>query len=165
MFYNKSVDEVKKELNTKNEGLSKKEVIKRLEKYGRNTLPKKEKDSILKIFFNEFKDPILLLLLGAIIASLMVNEVIDAVVIVVIVLVDVIMATYQENKANTTAEALAKLVTSKTKVMRDGSVVSVDAEELTIGDIVLLESGDKVSADMRVIESHNLMIDEAILTG
>ena len=165
MFYNKSVDEVKKELNTKNEGLSKKEVIKRLEKYGRNTLPKKEKDSILKIFFNEFKDPILLLLLGAIIASLMVNEVIDAVVIVVIVLVDVIMATYQENKANNTAEALAKLVTSKTKVMRDGSVVSVDAEELTIGDIVLLESGDKVSADMRIIESHNLMIDEAILTG
>jgi len=165
MFYNKSVEDVKKELNTKNEGLSKKEVIKRLEKYGRNTLPKKEKDSILKIFFNEFKDPILLLLLGAIIASLMVNEVIDAIVIVVIVLVDVIMATYQENKANNTAEALAKLVTSKTKVMRDGSVVSVDAEELTVGDIVLLESGDKVSADMRVIESHNLMIDEAILTG
>ena len=80
-------------------------------------------------------------------------------------MIDAIMGTYQENKANHTAEVLASLVTTKTQVIRDGEVISVDAEELTIGDYVLLESGDKISADMRIVEAHNLMIDESILTG
>lgn len=75
------------------------------------------------------------------------------------------MGTYQENKANHTAEALEKLVTVKTKVLRNGQVVSVNADELTIGDIVLLESGDKISADLRLFEVNNLMVDESILTG
>ena len=114
---------------------------------------------------SEFKDPILALLLVAIIASFIVNEYVDAIAIIVIVLIDVIMGTYQENKANNTAEALAKLVTTKTKVIRNGNIISIKAEDLTIGDYVLLESGDKISADLRLVETHNLMVDESILTG
>jgi Ca2+-transporting ATPase len=75
------------------------------------------------------------------------------------------MATYQENKANNTAEALSELIKVKTKVIRNGKIVEIDSEELTIGDYVLLESGDKISADMRIVESHNFMVDESILTG
>jgi len=165
MYYNKNIEDIEKELNTSNNGLTNKEVLERQKEYGKNVLPKKKKDSVLKIFFSEFKDPILLLLLVAIIASIAVNEIIDAIAIIFIVLIDVIMSTYQENKANNTAEALAKLVTSKTKVIRNGGIILIDANELTIGDYVLLESGDKISADMRIVESHNLMIDESILTG
>ena len=165
MYYNKSVEHLEKELETNSKGLTKKQVLERQEKYGKNLLPKKESDSVLKIFFNEFKDPMVILLLVAILASIIAGEVIDAIAIFAIVLIDAIMGTYQENKANHTAEALAKLVTTKTKVVRDDEVISIDAEELTIGDYVLLESGDKISADMRIVEAHNLMIDESILTG
>ena len=165
MFYNKKAEEVARELQTSNKGLTKKEVIERQQKYGKNILPKKKSDSIIKIFFNEFKDPIIILLLVAIIVSFAAGEMVDAIAIVFIVLIDAIMGAYQENKANHTAEALENLVTTKAKVIRDGDVVSVDAEDLTIGDYVLLESGDKISADMRIVESHNLMVDESILTG
>ena len=75
------------------------------------------------------------------------------------------MGTYQENKANNTAEALSKLVKEKTKVVRNGKVIKIDSNELTVGDFVLLESGDKISADLRIVEAHNFMVDESILTG
>ena len=86
-------------------------------KYGKNTLPKKKKDSVLKIFFNEFKDPLVILLIFAIVASLLAGELVDAIAIFFIVLIDAFLGTYQENKANNTAEALEKLVTVKTKVI------------------------------------------------
>ena len=107
MYYNKNIDEIEKELQTSNEGLTSEEVKKRQEKYGYNILPKKKKDSIVKIFFNSFKDPIIILLLFAALASVLVNELLDAIAIIFIVLVDIIMETYQENKANNTAEALS----------------------------------------------------------
>lgn len=165
MYYNKSIEQIEKELQTTSKGLSKQEVKERHQKYGKNVLPKKETDSVFEIFINEFKDPMVILLLVAIVTSLIAGETIDAIAIFCIVLVDVILGTYQENKANHTAEALANLITTKTKVVRDDEVVSIDTDELTIGDYVLLESGDKISADMRIVESHNLMIDESILTG
>ena len=165
MYYNKKNNEIFKELKITGEGLNEKEVLTRQGKFGKNILPKKKSDSIIKIFFNEFKDPMIILLLFVIIISLVVGEIVDAIIIMFIVLVDAIMGTYQENKANHTAEALEKLVTTKAKVVRDNDIMSIDAENLTIGDLVLLESGDKVSADMRIILAHNLMVDEAILTG
>ena len=165
MYYNKNIDEIEKELQTSNEGLTSEEVKKRQEKYGYNILPKKKKDSIVKIFFNSFKDPIIILLLFAALASVLVNELLDAIAIIFIVLVDIIMETYQENKANNTAEALSNLIKVKTKVMRNGKIIELDSDGLTIGDYVILESGDKISADMRIVESHNFMVDESILTG
>ena len=164
-WYSKEIEDVYKILKIDDNGLTSEEANKRLEKYGRNELPKQKKDSVLKIFLNEFKDPIVLLLIVAIIASFAVGEVIDAIAIIFIVLVDVVMGTYQENKANNIADALSKLVTVKSKVLRNGEITSVDSEELILGDIVLLESGDKISADLRLIETHNFMVDESILTG
>jgi len=165
MHYNKEIKEIEKYLSTGDNGLRMKNVIESQKLYGKNELPKKKKDSILKIFLSEFKDPIIILLLIAIISSLIVGEIIDAVAIIFIVMVDAIMSTYQENKASTTAESLSNLVASKSKVIRDGDLITIDTIDLTIGDLVVLESGDKIGADMRIIESHNLTVDESILTG
>ncbi len=165
MYYRKTTEAILKELETGKAGLSSEEAKKRLQKYGKNTLPKKKSTSVFKIFFSEFKDPMVILLLVAIAASFFAGEIIDGIAIIFIVLVDIIMGTYQENKANHTAEALASLVKAKTKVLRNGEVISIDAEDLTLGDLVILESGDKIPADLRLIESHNLTVDESILTG
>ena len=165
MFYNKDEETILKELETSYDGLSNSDIAERRKLYGFNCLPKKKQDSVIKIFFNEFKDPIVILLLFAVLASIIAGEVIDALAIVFIVLIDIIMGTYQENKANNTAQALAKLVTEKTKVVRNGQIVEIDSIELVVGDYVLLESGDKISCDLRIMEAHNLMVDESILTG
>ena len=101
----------------------------------------------------------------AIIASLIVGEVIDALAIFLIITVDLIIGTIQEKKANNTAESLSNLVRDKVSVLRDNDKVLIDSTELTIGDLVYLESGDKISGDLRIIESHNFTVDESILTG
>ena len=164
-YYAMTIDEVFKRFQVDEYGLSTREATKRLNKYGKNELPKKERDSILKIFLLEMVDPIVLLLIIAIIASFVVGEVVDAFAIIFIVLVDLIIGTYEENKANTTVEALASLVPEKVKVDRDGHEVLIDSKELTVGDYVYLESGDKISADLRLVEAHNFTVDESILTG
>ena len=164
-MFNKEIDEVLKILNTRLEGLTEKEVLERQKNYGLNVLPKEERNNLFKIFINEFLDPIVILLLFSIIFSFIVGEVFDALAIALIVLIDVLMGTYEENKANNTAEALEKLVTVMVKVIRDNKELKISSEGLVIGDICLLESGDKISADMRVIDSYNLMVDEAVLTG
>ena len=164
-WYQMTRDELFTKLKTDENGLTHKEANQRLEKYGKNQLPKKKKDSVLKIFLSEFKDPIIILLLFAIIASFVVGEVIDALAILFIILIDIVMGTYQENKANNTAEALESLVTVKTRVIRNGKVEEIESKDLTIGDYVMLESGDKISADLRIIEASNLTVDESILTG
>ncbi len=165
MYYNQSIEEVEKDLKTSHHGLKTDEILKRSQKYGKNILPKKEKDSIFKIFFNEFKDPMIVLLLCAIVISFIAGEVVDGFVIIFIVLVDAIVGTVQENKANHSIESLAKLVTSKVRVIRDDKVIEIPTLELTVGDYAMLESGDKISADMRIVEADNFMVDESILTG
>ena len=164
-YYSMNVEELYQKLRTSEEGLNLQEVKRRQEKYGENSLPKKKRDSVFKIFFSELLDPIVLLLIVAIIASFIVGETVDAIAIIFIVLVDLIIGTVEENKANTTVEALEKLVPEKVKVRRNGKELLIDSKELTVGDFVYLESGDKISADLRIIESHNLTVDESILTG
>ena len=164
-WYSLSKDEIYKKLKTGDNGLSYSESKKRLETNGKNMLPKKKKDSVFKIFFHELCDPMVLLLIVAIIASLVAKETVDAIAIAVIILVDLVMGTYQENKANNTAEALSKLVTVKAKVLRDGEEEVIDSIDLVVGDYVFLESGDKISADLRIIEAHNFSVDESIMTG
>ena len=164
-WYSLTTSQLYEEMNTSEQGLTSKECKKRQEKYGKNILPKKKKESIIKIFFKELINPIQLLLLAAVVASFMAGEPVEAYAIIFIVLVDVIMGTYQENKANSTAEALSKLVTVKNKVLRDGEEKIIDAHDLVPGDFVFLESGDKISADLRIVEAHNFTVDESILTG
>ncbi len=164
-YYEQEISELEGELNTSLSGLADSEVAARQRKYGKNILPKKKKDSIIKIFLYEFADPIVILLLIAIVVSFFVGEIVDAVAIILIVLVDAIIGTYQENKANKTADALSSLIEDEVHVIRNGKDAAIGVEELTIGDLVLLESGDKISADMRIIEAHNFAVDESILTG
>ena len=165
MEYNKSSEDLIKELNSNLEGLSSEEAKARLDKYGKNTLPSKKRDSILKIFFKELTSPIEIVLIITVIISMFIGEVVDALVILFIILVDVIMGTYQENKALKSAEALTKLLKTKARVLRDGKAIEIDSDELVVGDIILVESGTKITSDARIIESSNLQVAEAALTG
>lgn len=158
-------EEIFEKLHTNHNGLKDKEVKQRIQKLGLNELPKKEKDSIFKIFFSQFCNSITIIMIVACILSLYVNEVVDALAIVFIIMIDAVMGTIQEWKANKSADALASMIKVKAAVIRNGKEIMVDASELTIGDIVLLESGVKISADARIISCSNLTIDEAVLTG
>ncbi len=164
-WYQKNIKEIYKELNSSMEGLNDKEVENRLIKYGKNIIPRGKRESLLKIFFSEFKDPIIILLLVAVISSFIVGETFDAFAILFIILIDAIIGTYEENKANNTMDNLTKLVPLEVSVLRNNKKIKIKSEDLVLGDIVYLESGDKVSADLRIIECQNLMVDESILTG
>ena len=133
--YNKTSEEVLESVNSKKEGLTSIEANNRLKEYGKNILPKKERDSILKIFFKEFLSPIELILVFTVIISLFIGEIVDALVILFIILVDVSMGTYQENKALKSAEALSNMLKTKCKVLRDNKEEFIDSDDLVIGDI------------------------------
>ena len=164
-WYLLDTEEVLEKLNVDKKGLTNKEVKSNQEKYGLNVLPKKKKDSVFKIILRELLNPIVLLLIVTVVFSLIIGEVVDACAIIFIILIDLILGTFQEWKAEKTAESLQELIKDKVRVIRNGEETEVDSEELTIGDIILLESGDRISADARLIEVHNLQVDESILTG
>ena len=161
----KTEQEIMEILKTNRNGLKQEEVNERIKQYGLNELPKAKKDNIFKIFFSEFNDPIIWILIVSIIFSFIVGEVVDACAIIFIILIDAIVGTVQEWKASKSAEALQDLIKVQVKVLRDGKEQLIESNQLVIGDIVLLESGNKISADLRVIESRNLTVDESILTG
>ncbi len=164
-YYSKSTEEIFTNLKTSEVGLSSLDAKRRLERYGLNTIPRKEKDGLLLIFIKEIIDPIVLLLFAASIFSFLTGEIIDGIGILIIIFIDLIIGTYEENKANKTIDSLQKLVPVSVKVIRNNKEIEIDIEKLVPGDLVCLESGDKISADMRIIESHNLTVDESILTG
>ena len=164
-YYNKEIDEVLNNLKTTTNGLTSEEANIRLKENGKNILPKKKRPNIIELFFKELSSPIEIILIITVIISFVIGETIDALVILFIILVDVSMGTYQENKALSSAEALSNMIKAKTKVIRDGKEIITDSENLVVGDIILLESGSKINADARIIECHNLTVDESVLTG
>lgn len=164
-YYAMGEDELFTKFRSSLSGLSLREVTKRINKYGYNELPTNKRRSILEIFIGGLIDSIVLLLIVAIIASFLVGEYLDGFAIMFIVLVDLILGTIQEKKASNTAESLSNLIKEKVKVIRNGKESFIDATEVTLGDIVLFTSGDKVSADTRILSSHNFTIDESTLTG
>ena len=164
-YYTKEVEDVLKELKTSEDGLTELEASKRLTENGRNELPKAKQDSLIKLFFDQFKNPIELILVVTVILSFVAGEIVDAVALIVIIMVDVIMGTYQEWKARKDAESLINMIKSMSRVMREGKEREIESGELVVGDIILLESGDKISADARIIECHNFQVDESALTG
>lgn len=164
-YHKIEVEEVYKTLDTTKEGLTDEEANKRITKYGKNILPKEKKETIFQIFVSQFKSPIIFIMLLAAIFSLIAKEYIDVIAIFVIVLVDAIVGTVQEYSAGKEAEALQNLIKIKCKVFRNGKEKVIDSEKIVIGDVILLESGDKVPADARIVDSINLTVDESILTG
>ena len=159
------IKKVLKKLNTSLNGLTNKEANRRLKEYGYNELPREKRKSVFKVFIESFMDPIIYVMIVAAILSFVANEPLDALAIIFIILVDAVMSTIQEYKATKNAEALKELIKVKAKVIRDNEYIEIDSSLLVPGDIIVLESGTKISADARIINSNNLTIDESILTG
>jgi Ca2+-transporting ATPase len=165
-WFDQSADSVIRELRTSaKEGLSSAEAKQRLLQHGPNSIEEAHKISLLRIFILQFASPIVWVLLAAMSISLIVQEWADFIVIAAIVVINAVLGTFQEYRAERAIEALKKMVSLKARVLRDGKAVEVDAADVVPGDIVLLETGDKVPADARLVEVTNLAMQEAALTG
>lgn len=165
-WYKQSKEEVLSNLSTNvDSGLTKDEVNLRLEKYGTNDLKEENKKSFISKIIAQFSDFLILILIVAAIISFAVGEVKDAMVILSIVVINAFLGIYQEGKAEKALEALKKMASPNAKVIRDGNIEMVSAGNLVPGDIVSLDAGDIIPADLRLIESSNLKIEEASLTG
>ena len=159
------IEEILKQYSTKKEGLSSAEANARLEKYGLNKLKEQKKDSPLKLFLSQFLDVLIFMLIIAAIASYMIGNHLDAIVILVVVIINSIIGFIQEYRAENAMEKLKNLVHTDAHVKRDNTLKRIPSENLVVGDIVLLEEGDKVPADIILIESYDLRVDESSLTG
>src|SRR5690554_2949425 len=164
-WYQQTVQETLKTLNTSIDGLEEDEVKRRMETLGRNTLPSGKSASFVSIFINQFKSPLIYILLAASFISLFVQEYVDAVFISIVLLTNALLGTYQEWNAEKKAEALQKIVPHYAEVIRGGKRKRIEAENIVPGDIIVLQPGLKVPADMRVLQSQSLSIDESLLTG
>lgn len=164
-WHSYSIDKIYEILKTGSEGLNNNEVSKRLNKYGKNELPIKKKESIVVKFFKQLLNPIVMLLASTVIISLFIGELVDAIAIFSIIIIDLTLGTYQEYKAEKNAEALSKMIVDTVKVLRNNKKIEVNSSDIVVGDIIYLESGDKISADARIIECDNLQVDESLLTG
>lgn len=161
----KMIDKILANYNTTKDGLNSSEVSKRLEKYGYNELQEEKKKHPIVSFLMQFADILIILLLIAAVAAYLIGDVIDSCVILVVVLLNAIIGFIQEYRAEKAMEKLKNLVSTEAVVKRNGEVCKVPGNELTIGDIVLIEEGDKVPADIILIETNELRIDESSLTG
>ncbi|WED23719.1 HAD-IC family P-type ATPase [Vibrio sp. JC009] len=146
-------------------GLTQQEAAKRLEQYGRNKLPEPPMAGPVLIFLRQFLSPFIYILFIAAVVSFFLHEYSGAVFILAVLVLNAIIGTIQEYSAQRSAAALKNMVKGETHVIRDGMGLTIDVEEVVPGDLVLLSSGDKVPADVRLLSSHNLAVDESLLTG
>lgn len=166
MFDKKNIEECIKELKTDvDKGLSKEEAKARLERNGKNILEEGKKKNIFKIFLSQLNDSMIYILMAAIVISLFLGETSDAIIILAVILLNSIIGTVQEAKAEKALEALKKMSSPSCVVIRDGHVEEIKAEDLVVGDIVEIEAGRTIAADLRLIETNNVKIEEASLTG
>ena len=159
------MENILSQFNTSMNGLSRSEVLKRQKEYGLNKIEEKKPTPLIKLFLIQFVDILIGLLLVAAVAAYAIGDVIDAGVILLAVLLNVIMGFIQEYRSQKAVESLKNLIVKTAVVKREGAIEQVNSEELTIGDIVILEEGDKVPADLILIETNNLTCDESSLTG
>ncbi len=164
-FYNLERKEVVLKLHSSLRGLKQEEAQKRLKQYGANYIEKEKRLSGVKIFLSQFKDVIVFILIFAILVSLFLQHFIDAVVIGVILFLNAILGFVQEFKAEKSISLLRKLSSPKSKVLRDNKYQVIDSKDLVPGDVVVLEVGDKISADGRLLEVVDFQVDESVLTG
>lgn len=168
--YLKSADEVFAAIGSSANGLTSAEAQTRLEKNGKNKLAEAKKPSVIKKFFAELADPMIIILLIAaavsgVTAALQNESFTDVFIILAVVLINAVLGVVQESKAEKAIEALQKITAATSKVLRDGRPVTVKSEGLVVGDVVLLEAGDAVPADCRLIEEASLKAEESALTG
>ncbi|NLO08404.1 MAG: cation-translocating P-type ATPase [Clostridiales bacterium] len=166
MWFMKSRDDILKEFKVDSKfGLSKDEAEKRLGQYGMNKLKGKPKKSILTLFLSQLKDMLIYVLIGAAIITIIIGEYSDAIIILLVVALNAIIGVAQEYKAEKAVEALQKLTTPKSLVRRAGETFEINSEDVVPGDIIILDAGRFIPADIRLTESANLQIEESALTG
>ena len=164
-LYAKDSETILKEFQTTEKGLSDKEVEKRMESFGNNALKEKKRKGILKVFFNQFKDLLVGILIVAGIISIITDNVESTLVIFVVILLNAILGTVQYFKAEQSLEALKSLTAAKCRVIRNGVKQEILSKDIVPGDILFLEAGDLIAADGRIIENHSLQVNESSLTG
>ncbi|MCL2343943.1 MAG: calcium-translocating P-type ATPase, PMCA-type [Firmicutes bacterium] len=169
-YYDESAEDALRELQSSREGLSASEAAARLEKNGKNRLKEVKKTSLLRRFFAQLADPMILMLIAAAVISAITaahsgEGYADVIIILTVVLINAVLGVYQENKAEHAIEALQTMSAATSRVLRGGHVRPVRSEELVTGDVILLEAGDAVPADGRLIEASSLQVEEAALTG
>ncbi|MFF2445906.1 calcium-translocating P-type ATPase, SERCA-type [Neobacillus sp. NPDC058068] len=165
-FHEMKIEQVEKALETDfSSGLLQEEVEKRIKQHGLNELDEGEKQSALLLFFSQFKDFMVLVLLAATLISGLLGEYIDAIAIIAIVIINGCLGFYQERRAEKSLQALKELSAPYVSVMREGKWLKIPSKEIVIGDILKFTSGDRIGADVRVVESKSLEIEESALTG
>lgn len=170
-FFHLNEQDVFNTLDSSREGLSSQEAEKRLAQYGENVLEEGEKRTLLQKFLDQFKDFMIIILMAAALLSVAVSfaeghpEFHDAIIIMLVVVLNAVLGVAQEAKAEEAVNALKKMASPAARVLRDGHTTSLKSEQIVVGDIVLLEAGDVVPADLRLIEASSLKIEEAALTG
>ncbi len=164
-YYKMNIKEIYSKFNTSEKGLSKKQVKENLKKYGKNILQEKKQKNAISVFFSQFKDLLVIILVISAIISIFINEVESTIVIFLVLTINASLGTYQFFKAEKSIEGLKKLSTSKSIVKRDNKIIKIDSRELVVGDIVFVESGDLISCDGRIIEAYDLEVNESALTG
>jgi len=170
-FYCENAEEVLVKVGSSESGLSQAEANKRLEENGKNKLEAAKGKSIIRRFLEQLADPMIIILLAAAAVSGLLaamepeGEFVDVIIILAVVIINAVLGVYQESKAEKAIEALQEMSAATSKVLRDGKVQIVHSEDLVVGDIILLEAGDAVPADARILESASLKIEEAALTG
>lgn len=166
MWFNKSQDDILKELDvTVSQGLTTEEVKRRQEKYGENKLKEAKKKSLIALFLSQLNDALIYVLLGAAVITLFIQEYADSVIILAVVVLNAAIGVIQEAKAEKAIEALNKLTTPISLVRRDGETKEINSTQIVPGDVVILDTGRYVPADLRLIQSSNLQIEESALTG
>ena len=166
MWFNKSFEETVKEFNSNIlNGLSSEEAKMRLEKIGENKLISKKKESLFILFLSQLNDVMIYILILASIISAIMGEISDSIIIIIVILINAIIGVVQEYKAEKALESLKKLSTPKAIVKRDGIILEISSKEVVPGDIIIIDAGRYIPADIRLIESANLKIDEYAFTG
>ena len=164
-WFNFESEEVLKQLKSHSSGLSRKEVQNRLLEHGLNKLPETKADSLWVVFGRQFKNPLIYVLLAASLIFFLLGEQVDGLIVLAVLIFNAIIGTVQEGRAQNTLAALKKFIETNTTVIREGRELIISDTEVVPGDIIVLQEGERVPADARVIEAHQLRIDEAALTG
>lgn len=163
--YQKSFKEVQQALGVSDNGLSQKDVIKRQTRYGRNEIIGEKRQSVWGILFDQFKDLLVIILICAGIISAISGEFESTLVILVVITLNALLGTFQTVKAQKSLDSLKKLSMPKIKVLREGKLVEIKSNELTVGDLVFIQAGDVIAGDGRLKEANNLQVNESALTG
>lgn len=163
--YNESIEQLMQDVGSSSNGLTKPQVEEKQQQFGLNELEKKRQTTLVEKFIDQFKDLMIIVLLVAALVAAFSGEVVDAIIILLVVILNAVFGVFQETKAQSAINALQAMSAPDAHVKRNGQIETVKSSQLVVGDIVLLEAGDIVPADLRLIEGASLKIEEAALTG